>query len=41
VVVIALAFPALRAYDAADWTSAPATGTADRIGETVQAVELT
>jgi MFS family permease len=41
VVVIALAFPALRAYDTADWTAAPEDDTAQRIGETVEAVELT
>jgi hypothetical protein len=41
VVVIALAFPALRHYDTADWESAPTGDTADRIGETAQAVELT
>jgi MFS family permease len=41
VVVIALAFPALRAYDTADWTTTPGGDTAQRIGETVQAVELT
>jgi MFS family permease len=41
VVVIALAFPALRAYDAAEWTSAPTAEVAERIGETVEAVELT
>ena len=39
--VIALAFPALRHYDTADWTTAPDAGTAQRIGETVEAVELT
>ena len=36
--VIALAFPALRHYDTADWTSAPTAGTTDRIGETVEAL---
>ena len=41
VALIALAFPALRHYDTADWTSAPTAGTTDRIGETVEAVELT
>jgi MFS family permease len=41
VVVIALAFPALRAYDTADWTATPGGDTAQRIGETVEAVELT
>ena len=41
VVLIAVAFPALRAYDTVDWTSAPAADTAERIGETVEAVELT
>jgi MFS family permease len=41
VVAIALAYPALRAYDAADWTSAAFAETAERIGETVEAVELT
>jgi MFS family permease len=41
VVVIALAFPALRAYDTADWAAPVAADTADRIGETVEAVELT
>ncbi|HEX3976978.1 MAG TPA: MFS transporter [Solirubrobacteraceae bacterium] len=41
VVVIALAFPALRHYDTEDWTSAPTTGTGDRIGEALEAVELT
>ena len=41
VVVIALAFPALRHYDTQDWTSAPTAGSGDRIGETLEAVELT
>ena len=41
VVAIAFAFPALRAYDTADWTSAPSADTAERIGEAVEAVELT
>ena len=41
VVVIALAFPALRHYDTEDWTSAPAPDAGDRIGETLDAVELT
>jgi MFS family permease len=41
VVVIALAFPALRHYDTADWTTAPDAGTTERIGETLEAVELT
>jgi predicted MFS family arabinose efflux permease len=41
VVVIALAFPALRHYDTHDWTSAPTADTTDRIGETLEAVELT
>jgi MFS family permease len=41
VVAIALAFPALRHYDTQDWTSAPTAGTGDRIGETLEAVELT
>jgi hypothetical protein len=41
VVVIALSFPALRAYDTADWAAPVAADTADRIGETVEAVELT
>ncbi|MGZ4242674.1 MAG: MFS transporter [Solirubrobacteraceae bacterium] len=40
VVVIALAFPALRHYDTEDWTSAP-DGLSDRAGKTLQAVELT
>ena len=41
VAVIALAFPALRHYDTADWATAPDAGTTDRIGETLEAVELT
>jgi MFS family permease len=41
VVAIALAFPALRHYDTEDWTSAPSAGSGDRIGETLEAVELT
>ncbi len=42
VVVIALAYPALRHYDTQDWTSAPTVGdTPGRIGETVEAGELT
>jgi hypothetical protein len=41
VVAIALAFPALRHYDTEDWASGPTTDTADRIGETLEAVELT
>ena len=38
VVAIALAFPALRHYDTHDWTSAPRGDTADRVGETLEAV---
>ena len=42
VVAIVLAFPALRRYDTRDWTLAPTGETApDRIGEAVEAVELT
>jgi Transmembrane secretion effector len=41
VVVIALAFPALRHYDTQDWTSAPSADITDRIGEALEAVELT
>jgi MFS family permease len=41
VVAIALAFPALRHYDIEDWTSAPTGDLTDRIGETLEAVELT
>ena len=41
VAVIALAFPALRHYDTRDWTSAPSANTTDRVGEALEAVELT
>jgi Transmembrane secretion effector len=41
VVVTALAFPALRHYDTADWVTAPDADTTARIGETLEAVELT
>jgi hypothetical protein len=41
VVVIAWTFPALRHYDTQDWTSAPTGDGADRIQQTVEAVELT
>jgi MFS family permease len=41
VVLIALAFPALRHYDTQDWTSPPDGVTPPRIDEALQAVELT
>jgi MFS family permease len=41
VVVIALAFPALRHYDTQDWTSAPDGLPASDVSEALQAVELT
>jgi hypothetical protein len=41
VVLIALAFPALRRYDTQDWTWAPDGLTPPRIDEALQAVELT
>jgi hypothetical protein len=41
VVVIALAFPALRHYDAQDWAAAPTGEDSDRLQRAVEAVELT
>ena len=41
VVLIALAFPALRHYDTQDWTAAPTGEGTERMQRTVEAVELT
>ncbi len=41
VVLIALAFPALRHYDTQDWTSAPTGEPTDQMQRSAQAVELT
>ena len=41
VAVIAAAFPALRHYDTHDWTSAPDASATDRVGDALEAVELT
>jgi hypothetical protein len=41
VVVIAVAFPALRHYDTQDWTSAPTGDGSERRQRAVAAVELT
>ncbi len=38
VVAIVLAFPALRAYDTQDWTSAPTAEAGERVAETVEAL---